>query len=94
MNTTEKDKSRREAWLLMRARGKKRYVFVYGTFWGALFLVAKILVRALIEHKATDWGYLPIEIVVVIALGWGLYFWAWKSNERKYGPSLVDDRPV
>jgi hypothetical protein len=93
MISTEKQRSRREAWLLMRARGKRRYVFVYGTSWVALFVQGKNLGRVLISRMAVEWGYLPFDLVITVALGWGLFYWIWRTNEKKYGPSLADRQP-
>jgi hypothetical protein len=86
MSKQEREKSRRDAWLLTRAHGKTRFVLIAGTAWGLLFVAGTDLARVYLEHKPVDWSILPISLCVAVVCGCGLAFWNWSSNEKKYAP--------
>jgi hypothetical protein len=86
MSKQEREKSRRDAWLLTRAHGKTRFVLIAGTAWGFLFVAGTNLARVFLQHKPVDWSILPISLCVAVVSGCGLALWNWSSNEKKYPP--------
>jgi hypothetical protein len=86
MNKQEREKSRRDAWLLTRAKGKGKFVLIAGTAWGFLFVAGTNLARVYLEHKPIDWDIVPITLCVAVVSGCGLALWNWSSNEKKYAP--------
>jgi hypothetical protein len=86
MNKQEREKSRRDAWLLTRAHGKGRFVLIAGTAWGVLFVAGTNLARVFLEHKPVDWSIFPISLCVAVVCGCGLALWNWSSNEKRFVP--------
>jgi hypothetical protein len=87
MSKLEREKSRRDAWLITRAHGKSRYVLIAGTAWGVLFVAGTNLARVFFQHQPVNWNFLPISLCVAVAAGCGLAPWNWSASEKKYGPS-------
>jgi hypothetical protein len=92
MNKSEREKSRREAWLLTRARGRTRFVFVAGVAWGCFYALAMILFRLFVDHKPLDVDSVLFCIAVAALAGAAAAFWTWQMNEKKFGPFAADDR--
>jgi len=90
MNKPEREKSRREAWLLTRARGRTRFIFAAGAIWGCFYALAMLLFRVFIDHKPIDMDAILFCLAVAAAAGCVAAFWIWNINEKKFGPSSAD----
>jgi hypothetical protein len=82
----------RELWSKIRARGKKRYVLLWGVGWDSCFFVFTNLLDAFIRHRAVDPWFLPISLPIAVTVGIGGGFSMWNINEQRFDPNSAQRR--
>jgi|HubBroStandDraft_1064217.scaffolds.fasta_scaffold790455_2 hypothetical protein len=77
----------REWWLKTRARGKQRFILLWGVLgWGAWMFIFTSAINIFGRHEKLGW-FLPFSLLIWMAVGYGFGSSMWNHFEDKYGPS-------
>jgi hypothetical protein len=75
----------REVLLRIKARGKRRFVWQTGVLvWGGFMFIFTNAVDVILRHKSIEWSFLPISLVIWLAVGYGFGEFMWRSFEKKF----------
>jgi hypothetical protein len=77
-----------DGWLRTKARGKQRFILLYGVLgWGTFMFVFMNVIDIFVRHRIIDYWWLPISFVIWLAGGYGVGISMWNSFEAKFGQS-------
>lgn len=72
-----------EKWEKIRAKGKWRYYFIYGSlFWGGFMGISLALFDLLLREFDIKKSVLRLGIFLIFGIFYGM--WQWKTREKYY----------